>query len=522
MSAARRKTRNTAEEAPDPFSGPALDAERSILAAMMLSPETALKARGLIEARHFHTTAASMLFNAILAIIARVECPDMIAVSAELEARGELAACGGREALSLLLEYGYSTTEQNLEGHVKLVRERAVRRAARDLARNLSEAVQDVQTPISEALAGTRKQIRTILEDHTGAERKAWMGELRTVADVLDAEFPPIHSIIGNGILTHGSYAIFAGHSGLGKTYLTIQMMHEIIRSGAWFGHKVAPCRVGMLEFEMPWPTMQARMRRLGDGLREVGQGADILCTPKGRWHITENDTRERLIDWIGEREIRLMIIDPLNRVRPPGVNDEMIAAEVLDSVHEIKDRTGACIMFVHHVRKVPTMGRSQSRSNVIALDSIKGPGRYVDDADTVFLIDEVLDGAERLVRFEWAKTRFGERPPYTFLRRLPTGFFEEVDSPSAKRESADETLAGALRAAGTAGLRLAEAAALLQAKPDAARRTLARIGAVSRGSTKDRRYFDPDALAELEPELGACQETDQVPPDGDGGDGPF
>jgi len=119
-----------------------------------------------------------------------------------------------------------------------------------------------------------------------------------------------------------------------------------------------------------------------------------------------------------------------------------------------------------------------------------------------VFLIDEVLEGGERLVRFEWAKTRFGAKLPPVYLRRQKTGFFEEVDSPAIKRDETERQVDAALRAAWTQGLRREDVMELLGVKADSARRVLARLNAKASGSTRQRRYFHPDCLAELDPNL--------------------
>jgi RecA-family ATPase len=494
------------EDAPDPFTGPALDAERSILGAMLIGIEVAREARTLIQPRHFHRVEHRLAFEAMLAQVERDEEPSLISLSAELERRGELERCGGIAGLALLLEFG--ATAKNLGIHVTLVRERAVRASARDLGRSLTDAAQDVTVPIDEAIRAHRQKLRQAIEESQGSQRMAWMEQILTLKDVLETEFPLIESIIGNGLLTKGSYALFAGHSGLGKTYLTIQLMSQILKGGDWFGQKANPCRVGLLEFEMPWQSIKARAMKLGPELEPFGLGADVLCMPKGRWYLDDGEVREKIIDWCRERTLGLLVIDPLNRVRRGDANDEEVAAELLDSVHEITERTGTCVMLVSHVRKVPAAGTSGGRTSSATLDSIKGPSRYVDDADTVFLIDEVLDAGERLIRFEWAKTRFGEKLPPVYLRRLATGFFEQIRSPTVKRAESDDQLAIALRAAWTAGMRREDAEIILNVAPEAARRALARIHAVPRGPTKGRRFFHPDCLGELDPEMSFGEES--------------
>jgi predicted ATP-dependent serine protease len=494
------RTDNGTSEATDPFLGPNIEAEQAILAAMMLGIDNIRVARGLIQAKHFHRPDHARIFDAILAIADRDELADVVTVSAELQTRGVLEMVGGRARLGQIVEH--VGAGENLKYHAKIVRERSVRKAARDAGRSLIESAQDVSTPIDEAIQKHRVGMRGIVEDQSAIERQAWMLQIKTLQETLETDFPVIESIIGNGILTQGSYGLFAGHSGLGKTYLTIQMMAAILAGEPFLGQPTQPCRIGLLEFEMPWQSMKARAMRYGHDLTRYGLGADLLCMPKGRWYFTERDVIERIVDWCGERCLKLLVPDPLNRIRQGDANDEQVAGELLDAIHEITERTGTTILAVSHVRKTPAGGAGGPRTSTTSLDSIKGPSRYVDDADTVFMIDEVIEGNERLTRFEWAKSRFGEKPAPVFLKRLSNGFFEQVDSPSVKMENQNDEVIEILRAAWTQGVRVAQLEAHFSVSQEKARRMLLRVHAAPRGSTRDRKYYHPDCVAELAPEL--------------------
>lgn len=518
------------EEAPtidvsDAFHASNLGAERAILGTMLSSSDAIFEARGLLQARHFFRAAHSLIFEALLALHLRQEEPSLITLKAELQSRGRFDQAGGDFALAAL--YEAAGAQSNLKHYAKLVRERSVRRAAVEAGQKLAEVAKDPTRVIDEEIQSHRKAMRALTEEHGAIQRQAWMEQILTLQQTLDTEFPKIESIIGDGILTHGSYGLFAGHSGLGKTYLSIQMLSSILRGESFLGQPTNPCRVGMLEFEMPWQAMKARALRFaaheqlqvqrGDlpsraegrplGFEGMGNGADLLCMPKGRWYFNERDVIERIVDWCGERFLKLLVVDPLNRIRSGDANDEEVAGELLDAIHEITERTGTTILVVHHVRKTPAIGHAATKTSTSSLDSIKGPSRYVDDADTVFVLDEILDGNERLIRFEWAKSRFGAKPPYVYLRRNSTGFFDVVESPSEVRETNDDRVATLLRLAGTDGLRLEAVMAEFQVNIDKARRMVTRVGGVGRGKTSGRRYYEPSVLDQLEPELPGVDE---------------
>lgn len=478
-----------------------LEAERAILCAMMLSPGAIREVRGLVQVRHFYRQAHALIFEALLTFADRDQEPGSIELCDELRSRGRLEQVGGPSFVAGLTEAVGSTA--NLKPLAKIVREQAVRRAAAAQGLRLVEASRDHTHPIETALQEHRKGVREIVEEHTSVDRQAWMTQIMTLRELLQTEFEPIESIIGDGILTRGAYGQFAGHSSLGKTFLTIQMAAAIIAGEPFLGQHTNPQRVAMLEFEMPWQAMKARALRHGLDPDVLGSGIDFLCMPKGTWYFTQRDTIERIVDWCGERAVKMFIIDPLNRTRRGDASDPEVASEWLDAVHEIIERTGVTLLAVNHVRKSPSMGAGASRTTTASLDSIKGDSRYVDDADTVFILDEVLDGTERLIRFEWAKSRFGASPPYVYLKRNHTGFFDIVTSPTAKRNDDNDRMIQMLRDAWVDGLRLEQVQGEFSLpNTDKARRLILRVGGVAKGTTRDRKYYHPDCLDELEPEL--------------------
>lgn len=104
----------------------ALDAERSVLAAMLLDQESIGKAVEAIEASAFYRVSHQKVFDALVALYNRNEPADLITVSEELRKRGDLEAVGGAAALAQLMEY--ATTTANIEQHIRIVHAKSVLR----------------------------------------------------------------------------------------------------------------------------------------------------------------------------------------------------------------------------------------------------------------------------------------------------------------------------------------------------------------------------------------------------------
>src|SRR5262249_28164044 len=81
----------------------ALDAERSVLAAMLIDHEAVGRAIEMMDTGDFYRVAHQKIFEAILSIYNRNEKADLITLAEELRKRGELEMVGGMAALSQIL-----------------------------------------------------------------------------------------------------------------------------------------------------------------------------------------------------------------------------------------------------------------------------------------------------------------------------------------------------------------------------------------------------------------------------------
>ena len=106
----------------------AVEAERSVLAAMMLEHEAIGRAAEQLEPPAFYRVSHQKIYEAMLGIYNRSnERVDLITLSEELRKRGELEAIGGTPALSQILEY--ATTTANLDQHIKIIHSKSILRS---------------------------------------------------------------------------------------------------------------------------------------------------------------------------------------------------------------------------------------------------------------------------------------------------------------------------------------------------------------------------------------------------------
>jgi len=118
---------STSGSAPGLTPPQALDAERSILAAMMLDAGAIGRAVEVIDSGVFYRSAHAKIFDALIGLYTRNEAADIITVSEELKKRGDYEAAGGASALAQIMES--ATTIANIEHHIKIVHSKAILRS---------------------------------------------------------------------------------------------------------------------------------------------------------------------------------------------------------------------------------------------------------------------------------------------------------------------------------------------------------------------------------------------------------
>src|SRR5438132_11717977 len=90
-----------------------LEAERSVLAAMLLDHESIGRALELLEGTSFYRVSHQKVFDAIVNLYNRNELADLVTVAEELRKRGELDAARGPHVLPQNKEHANATA--NLE-----------------------------------------------------------------------------------------------------------------------------------------------------------------------------------------------------------------------------------------------------------------------------------------------------------------------------------------------------------------------------------------------------------------------
>ncbi|NLI77769.1 MAG: replicative DNA helicase [Candidatus Riflebacteria bacterium] len=141
-----------------------LEAEQSLLGAMMLSEEATSAATEIVDASDFFQASHRFIYQALLDLYQAQKPCDPVTLQEELRSKGRLNDCGGAAYLSQLLNSVVSTA--NAAYHAKIVKEKALLRrliqVSGEVGRDASDpqAVAEVQLDMAEQKVLSLSQFR--------------------------------------------------------------------------------------------------------------------------------------------------------------------------------------------------------------------------------------------------------------------------------------------------------------------------------------------------------------------------
>jgi len=375
----------------------ALDAERSVLAAMLIDHESVGRAIEMMETGDFFCLAHRKIFDAILALYNRNEKADLITLSEELRKRGDLESLGGTAALSQILEYG--TTSKNLERHVELIVEKSV-------LRRLILATYEIQ---HEAFAGGDETSSILnrsiasLEVYSAALKKRGSGRMNLpfqtaaeLATVAPASVPWIAPPwVASGCITEIDGKVKAA----GKTTLVGALVAAVLDGRPFLGMPTKLSPVVWLTEQSP-SSFREVLRRAG-----LLDRVDLVILS---WHNARRVSWPEIVEAARAEAARigagLLVVDTLGQFADLPGDSENNAGAVREAVKPLQAAAagGLGVILTAHERKSGgEVGESGRGSSALAgaVDVIIALGRP--------------EGAQRpTIRQIRALSRFDETPP--------------------------------------------------------------------------------------------------------------
>lgn len=218
-----------------------IEAEQSVLGAILLEPDRLLDVSGWLLPDHFSEVKHAVIYNACSTLMKQGKKIDMITVSDELKENGTLKKIGGRAYLVDLVSLVPSS--DHIVDYSTIVRDYAIKRKLGEVGNAITQLSEEKDTKVSELIEKAEKLIHSasgegndpqisnkdFAKEYEGYEsmfNKAADGKvlgIRTGIDPLDEQ---TYGLIPGQIWVCGAYY---GH---GKTFFAINVINSLLNQG--------------------------------------------------------------------------------------------------------------------------------------------------------------------------------------------------------------------------------------------------------------------------------------------------
>lgn len=210
------------------------------------------------------------------------------------------------------------------------------------------------------------------------------MEMLVPAGELLALEPPEIISHFEGGVLPVGGQLILHGWAKSYKSFLSLDLVSALAQGQDWCGFEPTeePARVAVMQYEIPWPYYQQRVKYLMDKAREPELMAVnfLTWTPLQRPTFRAgNQAQEDLIlKTLVDAGVSVFLLDPVRRATGAvDLNSEKDVRPLLQFYERIQDQ-GITVVTCHHDNK--TYARAGGGNPL----GMTGVGAFAGDADTI------------------------------------------------------------------------------------------------------------------------------------------
>lgn len=380
-----------------------LEAEESILGAIMLDPTALGRVKSLLIPDAFFLEAHKIIYQICLDLYNDSSTTDLMSVTMRLFDRNILDTVGGQNKLAQLVERTVSAA--NIELYAKYVNEKYALRQAIFTTSTLAQKMREGLTEPSEAMSILKEQLRELesisqlsnlpdyspnqilhnnikrimsIEDPTEQLRE-WkrlakknggefsVQELKNLAYAIESVKPlrpvsckdfcstslPGQEWLFEGFIPGGAVSLLVAESKTGKSLLAYDIAYYASQGKGWAEFPInKPAKTLILQADEPKSDTQRRM---------IIRGMDKLDNVHVEHHfsIYQFAALKRMIE---EQKYEFVIIDSLiSMARGKNLND-VESSLFLYALKDLASETGVPILLIHHTNKT---GDGQSKTSL-------------------------------------------------------------------------------------------------------------------------------------------------------------
>ena len=326
-----------------------LEAERSVLGAMLQSAETVMLAQESLTADDFYDPAHREIFDAMMNLSGHARPVDLVTLDEELTRRGSLEGVGGLDYLISLSQFVPTTA--NAGAYIRIIDEKSTLRRLISASQDISQASYAAEEETAEILAEAEKKIYDI------TMRKG--GELlQPIESVLLGTYERIETLEKNhgkieGVPTGyadldrlltglhpGEFVLIAARPSMGKTSIGMNIVaNAAVRNGK-------KCAV----FSLEMPAEQLVMRMLCSE-------ANVDMQSARRGTLNQEDW-ERLTDAMVPLARSQIYIDATSGITVP---------EVRSKARRLQMEHGLDLILIDYLSLMTATGRNNSRQEEVS-----------------------------------------------------------------------------------------------------------------------------------------------------------
>lgn len=402
-----------------------IDAERSVLAALLVDPDAIVKIADVISAESFFSQAHQKLYEAMVSLYEKRQPIDPVTLTSELKKRSDLQAIGGAAYLAELSQI--LSTTANVTQYAQMVADLALKRRLISIGGDIGELGLNDQLEAKDALDAAEQKVFSLSQRSTGKSfiqlRESLVESFERIDELQRSDgglrgvptgFQDLDHLLAG--MQRSNLIILAARPGMGKTAFALNIAHHAAVQ--------ARLRVGIFSLEMSreelvdrllvsqadidaWRLKTGRLDqqdflKLSDAMGVLAD-AHIFIDDTPGLSIFEMRTRARRL--MTEHAIDLLLVDYLQLGHGRTMDNRV--QEVAEISQGLKN--------IARELKIPVLALSQlSRAiesrgeRVPQLSDLRESGSIEQDADVVMFLYRKDEDIREAVNLKIAKHRNG------------------------------------------------------------------------------------------------------------------
>ncbi len=395
-----------------------IEAEKSVLAACMLSPDVCDQTIVSLTPNNFFRPAHRIIFESITEMVRDGMNPDVISLADKLSAKGELGQVGGRIYLTDLNANTFALT--NWQKHIEIVKRTAIQRElikaaaqinalAYDAPEDLNEVVEEAEHTLFEV---TEKRVSSAfrpvssLADEAVKELQQLMKQRNKMIGV-PTGFKDVDDLFHG--FRPGDLVILAARPGVGKTAFALNLAVNAAKAGTAVAFFSLEMSANQLMQRVLCAEALVSMNKVRSGNIQAGDEGALVDASKrlAQAEMYIDDTpglsimearakaRRELRHVVGTERKGLIVIDYLQLMQPPTVrrdgNRAVEVGEISRGLKVLAKEMGMPVIALSQLnRSVEMRGKKRPM-----LADLRESGSIEQDADIVMFIDRSMSEEE-------------------------------------------------------------------------------------------------------------------------------